>query len=322
VTLQELRYLVALADEGHFSRAAQVCHVGQPTLSTQLKKLEDYLSVPLFERNKRGVMPTPIGEEIIEQARIALEVMERIRELARHGRDPMSGSLRLGVIPTVGPYLVPPLLPKIRIAFPRLRLFMKEDLTGHLLGDLRCGRLDVLLLAIPVRGEGLETFELYREPFVAALPSGHPLTRKQELHESDLAGQCVLLLEEGHCLRDQALAICGEARSPESDQVTATSLETLRQMVAAGIGCTLLPALAHAPEMLRNGSVEIRRFADPVPSRTIGLVWRRRYPREKTVRRLAQLIRAELPTAVSRSQVVPLRGRVGVCLPERRSHSL
>ncbi|MGH8729213.1 MAG: LysR substrate-binding domain-containing protein [Burkholderiales bacterium] len=322
MTLQELRYLVALAEEGHFSRAAEVCHVGQPTLSTQLKKLEDYLSVQLFERSHRGLMPTPIGEEIIEQARIALEVMEKIRELARHGRDPMSGSLRLGVIPTVGPYFVPPLLPKIRSAFPRLRLFVKEDLTAHLLEDLRTGRLDVLLLAIPVQGEGLNSMELYREPFVAALPAGHPLTRKQHIRELDLTGECVLLLEEGHCLRDQALEICGAARSPESDQVTAGSLETLRQMVAAGIGCTLLPALAVAPGVgcTKNGSVEIRCFTDPAPSRAIGLVWRRRYPREETVRQLSRLIRADLPAAVSRSQILPFPKRVP--LPETQRSSL
>lgn len=320
MTLQELRYLVALADEGHFARAAEVCHVGQPTLSTQLKKLEEYLSVPLFERSHRGLMPTPIGEEIIEQARIALEVMEKIRELARHGRDPMSGSLRLGVIPTVGPYFVPPLLPKIRTSFPNLRLFVKEDLTAHLLEDLRSGKLDVLLLAIPVHGEGLSSMELYHEPFVAALPAGHPLTRKQHIRETDLAGECVLLLEEGHCLRDQALEICGRARSPDSDQINAASLETLRQMVAAGIGCTLLPELAAAPGAgcTRNGSVEIRRFADPAPSRAIGLVWRKRYPREETLRQLSRLIRAELPQAVSRSQIVPFPKRA----PETHRPSL
>lgn len=308
MTLQELRYLVALADEGHFSRAAQSCHVGQPTLSIQLKKLEDYLSVTLFERGKRRLMPTPVGEEIIAQARIALEVMEKIRELAREGRDPMDGTLRLGVIPTVGPYFVPPLLPKLRKTFPNFKLFLKEDITAHLLEQLRTGRLDALLLALPVHGDGFDALELYREPFVVALPAGHPLTNKEQLRDIDLAGQCVLLLEEGHCLREQALAICGWARSEESDQFGATSLETLRHMVAAGVGCTLLPALANASGVHHSGSMQIRSFVEPVPTRTIGLIWRHGYPREETVRQLARFMFAHLPPVISHGpHVVPLR---------------
>lgn len=313
MTLQELRYLVALADEGHFLRAAQSCHVGQPTLSIQLKKLEDYLSVTLFERGKRQLMPTPAGEEIIAQARIALEVMEKIREIARRARDPMDGSLRLGVIPTVGPYFVPPLLPKIRRAFPNFKLFFKEDITSHLLEKLRAGKLDALLMALPVQGEGFDALQLYREPFVVALPSGHPLTNKERLRDIDLAGQCVLLLEEGHCLREQALAICGAARSEESEQVAATSLETLRQMVVAGVGCTLLPMLANAPNVHHNGSLQIRYFVEPVPTRTIGLVWRHSFPREETIRQLARFMFAHLPAAVSHEQhVVSLRRAVAV----------
>jgi LysR family hydrogen peroxide-inducible transcriptional activator len=306
VTLQELRYLVALADEGHFARAAQSCHVGQPTLSTQLKKLEDYLSVTLFERGKRHLMPTPVGEEIIAQARIALEVMDKIRDIARQGRDPMDGSLRLGVVPTVGPYLVPPLLPKIRRAFPAFKLFLKEDITSHLLDQLRTGKLDALLLALPVPGDGFDSVQLYREPFVVALPGGHPLTNKERLRDIDLTGQCVLLLEEGHCLREQALAICGSMRSEESERVAAASLETLRQMVIAGVGCTLLPILA-AP-IHGNGAMQIRHFAEPVPTRTIGLVWRHSYPREETIRQLGRFVFANLPAAVSdMRQVVSLR---------------
>jgi LysR family hydrogen peroxide-inducible transcriptional activator len=307
VTLQELRYLVALADEGHFARAAQSCHVGQPTLSIQLKKLEDYLSVTLFERGKRHLMPTPVGEEIIAQARIALEVMEKIRDIARQGRDPMEGSLRLGVIPTVGPYLVPPLLPKVRRAFPNFKLFLKEDITSHLLEQLRTGKLDALLLALPAQGDCLDSLQLYREPFVVALPGGHPLTNKERLRDIDLTGQCVLLLEEGHCLREQALAICGSVRSEESEQVAATSLETLRQMVMAGVGCTLLPVLANG-SIYPHGSMQIRHFVEPVPTRTIGLVWRHSYPREETIRQLGRFIFANLPAAVSDvRQVVALR---------------
>ena len=307
MTLQELRYLVAVADKGHFARAAEACHVGQPTLSTQLKKLEDYLGVLLFERNKHHLLPTPIGEEIIAQARIGLEVMERIRKLARQGQDIMSGPLRLGVIPTLGPYLIPHLLPAIREMFPELHLFLREDLTANLLERLRIGTLDALLLALPIRGEDIEVIELFNEPFQVALPAGHRLTAKKQIRENELAGECVLLLEEGHCLRDQALAICGHTSSDQRDEFKATSLETLRQMVAAGVGCTLLPTLATLPGIgtVHNGLVQIRPFANPVPRRTIGIAWRHRYPRDTTIKRVAGVIQANLPCGVM--PIAPLR---------------
>ena len=297
MTLQELRYLVALAEQGNFVRAAESCHVGQPTLSAQLKKLEEYLGVTLFERNKHLLMPTPIGRRIIEEARVALDVVERIREIARTGDDPMNGPLRLGVIPTLGPYLIPRLLPKIRSTFADLHLFLREDLTNNLLERLRKGRLDALLLALPLRGDDLESIELFHEPFTVALPVGHPLAKKSSITEQDLVGQKVLLLEEGHCLRDQALAICGGVPSDEREELKATSLETLRQMVAAGIGCTLLPKLAALPGVgsLPNDMIEIRPLAAPAAYRTIGIVWRQHYPREVTVRGLAKLILANLP---------------------------
>ena len=300
MTLKELRYLVALADQGRFGRAAEACHVGQPTLSTQLKKLEDYLGVTLFERNKHYLLPTPVGEHIIERARIALDVVEQIRQLARQGDDPMDGPLRLGVIPTLGPYLVPHLIPTIREAYPKLRLFLREDLTANLLQRLRQGRLDALLLALPVFGDDLESIELFREPFCMALPAGHPLQQKKEIEESELAGENVLLLEEGHCMREQALAICGTVTSDEREELKATSLETLRQMVAAGVGCTLLPALATMPGVstVQQGLVQIRPFAPPVPHRVIGIAWRHRYPREKTIKRLAEVVLKTLPSTV------------------------
>lgn len=303
MTLQELRYLVAIAEQGNFVRAAASCHVGQPTLSTQLKKLEETLGVTLFERNKHRLIPTPIGEQIIEQARVALGVVARIKELARLGLNPMNGPIRLGVIPTLGPYLIPRLLPKIRAAFPKLQLFLREDLTANLLERLRQGRLDALLLALPVRGEDLVSMELFREPFTVALPTGHPLTAKRAISEIELADMNVLLLEEGHCLRDQALEICGAVPSEEREELKATSLETLRQMVAAGVGCTLLPKLAAMPGVgsVQDGMVEIRPLALPVPFRTVGLVWRHRYPREATVRALGKMILAHLPTGAEES---------------------
>ena len=302
MTLKELRYLVALADQGRFVRAAQACHVGQPTLSTQLKKLEDYLGVTLFERNKHHMLPTPIGEEVIERARTALDVVEEIHQLARYGHDPLSGSLRLGVIPTLGPYLVPRLLPTIRSTCPKLRLLLREDLTANLLERLRQGRLDALLLALPVPGDDFQSMALFREPFMVAVPAGHALEKRERIVEPELAGENVLLLEDGHCMREQALAICGSRMPGQWEELKATSLETLRQMVAAGVGCTLLPALAALPGVgsVHNGQelVQIRPFAAPVPTRTIGLVWRSRYSRQKTVQHLAELILDNLPAVV------------------------
>jgi LysR family hydrogen peroxide-inducible transcriptional activator len=301
MTLQELRYLVALADTRHFVRAAESCHIGQPTLSTQLRKLEDYLGVTLFERNKHQLLGlTPVGEKIVERARVALDIVEQIKDLAREGQDPMNGPVRLGVIPTLGPYLIPFLLPTIRDNFPALHLFLREDLTANLLERLRAGKLDALLLALPVRGDDIEVIALFREAFVVALPIGHGLAAKQQISEAELADQNVLLLEEGHCMRDQALAICGATSSNEREELKATSLETLRQMVAAGVGCTLFPALAAAPGvgLLQQGMVQIRPLASPTPTRTIGMVWRRSYPRETTLRKLAELILANLPPGV------------------------
>lgn len=327
MTLQELRYLVALADKGHFVRAAEACHVGQPTLSTQLKKLEEYLGVTLFERNKHHLQATPIGEQIIEQARIALAVVAQIKDLARRGLDPMNGPLRLGVIPTLGPYLIPHLLPGIRKRFPELHLFLREDLTSHLLERLRQGRLDALLLALPVRGDDVETLPLFHESFVVALPSDHRLVARRQVTQEDLARENVLLLEEGHCMRDQALAICGVQSSDQREELKATSIETLRQMVAAGVGCTLLPRLASLPGTgsLRGETVLMRPFAEPQPTRTIGLAWRRNFPRESTIRTVAAWISEQLPQEVERL------GEVGVvaasephlaAVPSRRAEAL
>lgn len=299
MTLQELRYLVALADKGHFLRAAETCNVGQPTLSTQLKKLEDYLGVTLFERNKHHMRPTPIGVQIIECARTILTLADEIRELASSNQDPMNGPLRLGVIPTIGPYLIPHLLPAIRSSFTNLHLYLREDLTSNLLERLRHGSLDALLLALPVRGDDIEMMPLFREAFVVALPKGHALTRQKHINEAALCGENVLLLEEGHCMRDQALAICGATSSDQREELKATSIETLRQMVAAGVGCTLLPRLAAIPGAgsIDNGMVEIRSFEAPEPMRTIGLAWRHGYPREATIRGLGELIENNLPSA-------------------------
>ncbi len=299
MTLQELRYLVALADHGHFARAAAACHVGQPTLSTGLRKLEQSLGVELLDRSQRRVRPTPAGERVIAQARVVLEEAERLRALAgEEAADPEAGPLRLGVIPTLGPYLLPHLLPRVRERFPRLRLLLREEPTAALLGRLRDGRLDALLAALPVPGEGLAGETLFAERFVVALPAGHPLAERTRVRVEDLDPTGVLLLEEGHCLRDQALELCRHAHAARSEEVRATSLETLRQMVAAGIGCTLLPQLAVTGADPGAGLVRYRRFAAPEPRRIVGLIWRRRYPRAGLLQAFAALVRDHLPAGV------------------------
>jgi LysR family hydrogen peroxide-inducible transcriptional activator len=299
MTLQELRYLVAVAEEGQVARAAERCHVGQPTLSTQLKKLEDTLGVQLFERGPRGLTPTAAGAPIIAQARVVLEEADKLRTLARAAQDPMTGPLRLGAIPTLGPYLLPHLLPVIRKTYPQLRLLLSEHLTAQLLEALHAHTLDGALLALPVAAEGLEVMELFREPFELALPTGHALARKKQVQPQDLENECLLLLEEGHCLRDQALDVCGAKKNQSREEVQATSLETLRQMVAAGIGCTLLPQLStQGGARPDKRLIELRPFARPTPTRLIGLLWRARGARAEAARRLGELIRAHLPPGV------------------------
>ena len=299
MTLQELRYLVAVAEEGQVARAAERCHVGQPTLSTQLKKLEEILGVKLFERGPRGLTPTAAGAPIIAQARVVLEEADKLRALARATQDPMAGTLRMGAIPTLGPYLLPHLLPVIRKRYPQLRLLLSEHLTAQLLDALHAHTLDGALLALPVAHAGLEVMQLFHEPFEVAMPAGHSLARKKHVQPGDLANECLLLLEEGHCLRDQALDVCGTKQSVSREEVQATSLETLRQMVAAGIGCTLLPQLStQGGARPDKRLIELRPFARPAPTRLIGLVWRARSARAEAVRRLGELIRAHLPRGV------------------------
>jgi LysR family hydrogen peroxide-inducible transcriptional activator len=299
MNLQDLRYIVALAKTRHFGRAAEACYVSQPTLSTQIKNLEDELSVTLFERTNKRVMPTPIGLTLIAQARVILEEVEKLRYMAQQVHDPMTGPLRLGVIPTLGPYLLPHLVSRLRATYPHLRLYLREEITERLLDHLHTGALDALLLSLPVPDGGLEVEALFHEPFVFACPAGDPLARKAHIRETDLQDAPVLLLEDGHCLRQQALAVCGFPPLPGTETFRASSLETLRQMVAAGVGCTLLPVLAAAVPSPSDTLLVLRPFAAPVPSRTIGMVYRRGFPRAKTVQTLAELMRAEAPPDVT-----------------------
>ena len=298
MTLQELKYLVALADHGHFGKAAESCFITQSTLSTQIKKLEDFLGVTLFDRSLKRVTPTPIGREILQAARNIVEEAERIREVAKHAQDPMARTIHLGVIPTLGPYYLPHALTLAHKKHPGLRLLLREEMTPQILEHLVDGKLDAGLLALPVTDDSLRVEPLFYEPFFAALPAGHALAKHAELNVSDIMSEKLLLLDEGHCLRDQALDVCGTG-SRGREEVRATSLETLRQMVGMGLGLTLLPALAvDAGPRTSKKMIETRPFKSPPPGRTIGLAWRKRAPFPETFERLAATLKASLPTEV------------------------
>lgn len=296
MTLQELRYIVALADTGHFRQAAESCFVSQSTLSTQVKKLEELLGVQLFDRTLKRVTLTPAGEEVIDSARRILDEVTRIRDIARQSGDPMERTVQLGVIPTLGPYYLPHILNLVHGLHPRLRLLLREEMTPTLLQSLTEGRLDAGLLALPVEHPALDVEPLFVEPFLAALPEGHALARCAEVQVDDLASNGLLLLEEGHCLRDQALAAC-HLEGLGNEEIRATSLETLRQMVGMGLGVTLLPVLAVSGIHATSRLIAMRPLASPGARRTIGLAWRKRSPLASTMARLAQDLRANLPPA-------------------------
>ena len=290
--LKDLRYLVALADTRHFGRAAERSFVSQPTLSAQLKKLEDYLGVQLIERAPKRVSLTSAGEEIVERARRILEAGDEIVELAKGHRDPLAGRLKLALLPTIGPYLLPNVAAKLRKQMPRLELMLYEYQTDPMLEKLHSGEIDVGILALPVAADGLESYELYREPFTVAMPANHRLASRSHIKVDDLSNETLLLLEDGHCLREQALDICSSGDVHEKQDFRATSLETLRQMVAAGVGITLLPELAGRGAYGNARGVTIKPFSKPVPTRTIGAVWRKSTARREAILALAKHIEA------------------------------
>jgi LysR family hydrogen peroxide-inducible transcriptional activator len=274
VNLRALQYFVKLADLRHFSKAADACFVSQPTLSTQIKKLEEELGVQLVERSPKRIMLTPVGEEIAARARLVLNDIDQIRSVARRSSNPAEGTLRLGLFPTLAPYFLPHVVPAVRTNYPKLRLQLAEEKTEDLLVMLQSGKLDAALLALPINSEGMEVEVLFEEPFVLALPDGHPLADKKEITLDDLKGAELLLLEEGHCLRDHALEVCTLAEAHERVDFHATSMETLRQMVAAEVGITLMPLLSVKPPIAATENVVLRPFAAPAPSRTVALTWR------------------------------------------------
>ena len=297
ITLKQLRYLVAVADERHFGRAAAACNISQPSLSAQIQNLEEVLGVVAFERTKRRVMPTPIGETLVARARRVLSEAEAFVAQARRSAPPLTGPFRLGAIPTLAPYLLPRVMPGLRAAFPELRLYLREDLTDRLLDRLDRGTLDAILIALPAGRPGLSERPLYDEPFLLATPPDHALAGREPVHRSDLAGHQLLLLEDGHCLRDQALEFCGIGGDMEQDRFGASSLETLREMVAGNIGITLIPEL-FAAGTGADGAISLMRFADPPPHRRIGLVWRRSSARAADIAELGDFLAANLPDGV------------------------
>jgi len=300
MNLRDFRYLVALADERHFGRAAQRCHVSQPTLSAQLRKLEEYLGVPLVERQPRRVTLTEAGTRVVERARRLLLEADAIVELTRTDRDPLAGALKVALIPTVGPYLLPHVARRLRRDLPRLKLMLYEYQTAPLLEKLRSGELDLGILALPVPLDGLEAQPLYEEPFTVAVPAGHPLGARDRVKLDDLKGETLLLLEDGHCLRDQALEVCSRVKVHEDQDYRATSLETLRQMVAAGHGVTLMPQLATESQAGPARGLRFKSFVKPAPARTIGAVWRKSTTRAPAIEAVADSIRAVMKEESSR----------------------
>ncbi len=310
MNFRDLRYLVALADHKHFGRAATASFVSQPTLSTQIRKLEDELGVSLVERAPRRVMLTPIGREIAERARKVIAEVEQMGEIARRSQDPEAGTVRLGIFPTLAPDLLPHVLPGVRKRFPRLELLLVEEKTDQILTRLRDGRLDAGVLALPVHDDQLHVEPLFDEPFVLAVPQQHALAQRNSLRLRELDHQHLLLLEEGHCLRDQALDVCHMAGADERDGFRATSLETLRQMVAAGVGITLLPVLAVQPPVPVSNDIQLLPFQGDAPHRRIAMVWRRSSAMSGFLQQLAGELR-KLPQALLLPPDAPVASPAG-----------
>ncbi len=297
-TLRQLQYVLAVAEELSFRRAAERCHVSQPSLSAQLAQLEEALGVQLFERDRRRVLATAAGEEIVERARRLLLGADDLLAASQRAGDPLAGVIRIGVIPTISPYLLPAMAPRLRRAFPRLTIAWREDKTASLAMALGAGELDAALLALEADIGDVEHESIAADPFVLATLPGHPLARKSgPVASQELRGTEVLLLDDGHCFRNQALEVCTAARSHESE-FRATSLATLVQMVAQGAGVTLLPALSVPVEAKRAG-LRVRRLASPAAHRTIALVWRKGGALAKPLREIASAMRAAFPSATA-----------------------
>jgi len=285
VTLNELRYVVAVAQERSFGRAAAKCFVSQPALSVAIQKLEEELRAPLFERGKSEVSVTPVGERIVEQAQRVLEEAARIREIAQSGRNQLAGPLRLGVIHTVGPYLLPDLIPALHERAPQMPLEIEEDQTDHLEAALKSGRIDAAIVALPFEPPGIATQFLYEEPFQVVVPPCHKWAKRRSVLPEELAGEHAILLNVGHCFRDQVLDACPELNRSAAATTRTNSLETARNMVASGLGITVLPRDALTPKYHSRLVVPVP-FARPAPSRRVALAARKSFPRPEAIEAL------------------------------------
>ncbi|MGE5387210.1 MAG: hydrogen peroxide-inducible genes activator [Betaproteobacteria bacterium] len=293
MTLTEMRYFVALARERHFGRAAESCHVSQPTLSVAIKKVEGQLGVALFERNAAEVKITAVGARILAQAKRVLEEAVKLEEIAGQGRDPLSGPLRLGVIYTVAPYLLPQFIPALHKQAPAMPLFLKEDFTGNLVPALKAGELDVIVIALPFQEAGLVARAAYTEPFRVVVPVAHPWATRQSIGADELESQNLLLLGQGNCFRDQVLEACPRLASSEETRpsMEGSSLETIRHMVASGAGVAVMPSTAADP-LSPQGLVQVLPFSGNAPVRQVGLVWRVTFPRPQAIDAVAAAIRS------------------------------
>jgi len=304
MTLTELKYIVALAREKHFGRAAEACFVSQPTLSVAIRKLEDELGVQLFERGTAGIQTTAMGDQLIEQAQKVLDEASLLKDLARQGRDPLAGPLRVGVIFTIGPYLLPWLVPQMIQAHPSMPMLLQENYTVKLLETLRQGEIDVLILAEPFDAQGLVTEPVYDEHFMVAVPRQHPWAKRRRIPSAELTQQTMLLLGSGHCFRDQVVEICPElsrfsqASSGIQKTFEGSSVETIRHMVASGVGITVLPQTA-CPRSRDDGFLCYIPFESPAPNRRVVLAWRKSFARPAAIEALKQQLKAlDLPVQI------------------------
>lgn len=296
MTLSEFRYIVAVAKELHFGRAAESCFVSQPTLSVAIKKIEEELGISIFERHQHDISITPIGQEIVKQAALILNETNNLKEIAKQNKDQLKGEFKLGVIYTIGPYLLPKLIPLINKKAPNLILLIEEDYTKNLGPKLKSGEIDVAILSNPFEEPGIETEILYKEAFQVALPATHPLTKKKKLKPSDLSDDTMLLLKSGNCFRDQIVELCPncihsiDEKNEIQKSLESSSIETIRQMVAAGVGITILPSLSTETENGLNSLLEYRPFSNPVPYREVIIAYRKSFPRKKAI----ELIRSSI----------------------------
>lgn len=303
MTLTEMRYIVALARERHFGRAAEACHVSQPTLSVALKKVEGQIGSALFERTANEVRITALGERIVDQARRVLEEAVKLEEIAESTGDPMSGQLRVGIIYTIAPYLLPQLIPALSRQAPNMPLFLKEDFTANLIPALKSGDLDVIVIALPFAEAGLVAQPVYDEPFRVVMPAGHSWGQREAIPAAELDGQHLLLLGQGNCFRDQVLESCPRLSEPDAlaHALEGSSLETIRYMVASGAGVAVMPSTAADPLKDKEPMVKVLPFAGESPMRTVGLVWRVTYPRPQAIDAVrAALLSCALPGASPR----------------------